>query len=395
MIEEVLARIEDLSLKIVIGGADPADAVAALALIENIARGAGRTPAAEAARKLAMQTSEAAQTGSASDLEKILGTGLENLRRVVQGAAPASTSSLAEDPELLRDFVNEAAEHLASIESEVLLLERDPTAADPLHAAFRSFHTIKGLAGFLELTDIREVSHEVETLLDRARNGQLAVTPAVIDVVLESADYLKRAISWVNARLNGEAGAPPEFTSVLRKVGEVLASPADESETAEIAPTESPVSRTPEILPKAVSLVSVPRSSAEALELEKVPADGNAGERREIVKAAAERHRRNCDVHGARGRHQARLHDGHGGRTGDRTIAARARPRAGPFRRRSAAQYAATRQDHGRGAAHGDEPAHDAGAEFVYAHDAAGARPGAQERKTRSPGTLGRGNRVG
>ena len=114
----------------------------------------------------------------------------------------------------------------------MLALERDPTAADPLRAAFRSIHTIKGLAGFLELTDIREVSHEVETLLDQARNRQLAVTPLLIDVVLETADYLKRAISWVNARLNGETVTAPEFTTLLAKVKGALRAGTPETDAS-------------------------------------------------------------------------------------------------------------------------------------------------------------------
>ena len=64
---------------------------------------------------------------------------------------------------------------------------RDPTAPEALHAAFRSFHTIKGLAGFLELHDIRDVAHEVETLLDKARNRALAVTPGLIGISIMSA----------------------------------------------------------------------------------------------------------------------------------------------------------------------------------------------------------------
>lgn len=281
MIEQALARIEDLSLKIVIGGTDPADAMAALARIEKLSREAGRAPAAEAARRLAEQTAHAGRSGNSSDVEKILGAGLENLRLVLQDSPPPASNSIAEDPELIRDFVNEAAEHLASIESEVLVLERDPTAADPLHAAFRSFHTIKGLAGFLELNDIREVSHEVETLLDRARNGQLAVTPAVIDVVLESADYLKRAISWVNAGLGGEAGDPPPFAGLLTKVEQVLG--AEDAGAGRSEPVES---RTIEILPKPVSLV---RASSEAVQLERTNERTVLERRDETEKPSGER----------------------------------------------------------------------------------------------------------
>jgi len=132
--------------------------------------------------------------------------------------------AIAQDPELIGDFINEATEHVATIEAEALALERDPASADSLHAAFRGIHTIKGLAGFLELSDIREVTHEVETLLDRARNGELAVTPEMIDVVLETADYLKRSIAWVRAGLEGKAGQAPPFAALLVRVQVALES---------------------------------------------------------------------------------------------------------------------------------------------------------------------------
>ena len=57
----------------------------------------------------------------------------------VQTCALPISNALAQDLELIGDFVNEAGEHLAIIESQILILERDPTAADPLNAAFRGF----------------------------------------------------------------------------------------------------------------------------------------------------------------------------------------------------------------------------------------------------------------
>lgn len=118
-------------------------------------------------------------------------------------------TSLGDDPALVGDFVLEAREHLVCIETELLALEREPGRVEPLHSIFRGFHTIKGLAGFLQLQEIRDVSHEVETALDLARNGELAVTAAVIDVVLESADYLRKELDRVEARLHGAAAPPP------------------------------------------------------------------------------------------------------------------------------------------------------------------------------------------
>jgi two-component system chemotaxis sensor kinase CheA len=128
--------------------------------------------------------------------------------RLEIAAAPAG-ASLAQDAELLHDFVLEAREHLASIETNLLAIEHDPRNPEPLHSIFRGFHTIKGLAGFLELHAIQEVAHEVETVLDLARNQQLAITPAVIDLVLRGADYLKAAVGQVDASLRG--AGPSDF----------------------------------------------------------------------------------------------------------------------------------------------------------------------------------------
>src|SRR5690242_16936335 len=116
----------------------------------------------------------------------------ESLRALACAATSAPEgNSLAQDPGLLSDFILESREHLATVESQSMVLEQNPSDAEAIHAIFRGFHTIKGLAGFLELASIQETAHEVETLLDRARNGEIQITPKVIDVVLAGADYLR------------------------------------------------------------------------------------------------------------------------------------------------------------------------------------------------------------
>ncbi len=151
----------------------------------------------------------------------MVAAGIDKLRQALE--PPAIMNSIADDAELVGDFVHEAGEHLATIEAQILVLERDPTASEPLNAVFRGFHTIKGLAGFLDLSDIHAVSHEVETLLDRARNRQLPLTPETIDVALNSVDYLKRAVRWVQAGLQGNAGDAPAFDELLENVRAALA----------------------------------------------------------------------------------------------------------------------------------------------------------------------------
>lgn len=119
----------------------------------------------------------------------------------------APVLALAQDPEMISDFILESGEHLQSIEANLLRLERDSSDKEAIHAAFRAFHTIKGLAGFLEFTAIREVAHEVETVLDQARNGELVISAAVIDVVFESADYVKRWLASLESS-NGSGRVP-------------------------------------------------------------------------------------------------------------------------------------------------------------------------------------------
>jgi two-component system chemotaxis sensor kinase CheA len=123
--------------------------------------------------------------------------------------------SIAEDPELLGDFILESREHLNGIEQNVLKLEQDAGNSEAIHASFRAFHTIKGLAGFLELGAVQEVAHEVETVLDLARNGKLSIDSGVIDRMLDSKDYL---ILWLD-----------QLDSILRegttRQGAVVAAP--------------------------------------------------------------------------------------------------------------------------------------------------------------------------
>jgi two-component system chemotaxis sensor kinase CheA len=272
VIQNVIGQLDELSVRMVVGGADAPETLRVLAAIEKSVREAGRTPAADVAAELQALAKGAARQ-STSEFERVLSLGIENLRRAMEAPAeePQQTSkssmanAIAQDPELIGDFVNEAAEHLATIEAQILVLEQDPTAADPLNAAFRGFHTIKGLAGFLDLGDIRAVSHEVETLLDRARNQQLLLTPAIIDVVLESSDYLKRAIAWVRDGLNGAAGDPPAFDELLTRVravleGRQIARPAAKFEEPEPAKAEAvkPEAKTEAVKPEAA------KSEAEA-----------------------------------------------------------------------------------------------------------------------------------
>ena len=123
----------------------------------------------------------------------------------------AAVNELGRDPELLSDFILESREHLTAIELHLLALDQDSGSSEAIHAIFRGFHTIKGLAGFLELSAIQQIAHEVESLLDLARNGQISIGAAHIDVILASKDYLCRWMTELEEML--ASGTPPSLTA--------------------------------------------------------------------------------------------------------------------------------------------------------------------------------------
>ncbi len=128
------------------------------------------------------------------------------------GALPpeeALVMNIESDGDLLKEFLNESQEHLQNIELGVLTLEENPTDADTLNSIFRAFHTFKGGSGFLNLLPMKNLAHELESLLDLARNGKLTVNLDVINLILEGGDTLKKYIAEMNAQISGNSPAGP------------------------------------------------------------------------------------------------------------------------------------------------------------------------------------------
>ena len=122
------------------------------------------------------------------------------------------------DASLVRDFIVEGLEYIDEIEVNILNLEQDTENKEYINIIFRPFHSIKGVASFLNLDQIRELAHSLETLLDRARNDELQVTPGLIDVILDGADVLKAMIIQLRDDLEGNPAQPLEVDlPALRK----------------------------------------------------------------------------------------------------------------------------------------------------------------------------------
>ncbi len=112
------------------------------------------------------------------------------------------------DASLVSDFLNESNEHLEAADLHLMKLETDPTQMESVNAVFRAFHTIKGIAGFLELIPIRILAHESESLLDLLRSGALPLSPHISDVLFQAVDHLRKLISLLDASASGQLQIP-------------------------------------------------------------------------------------------------------------------------------------------------------------------------------------------
>lgn len=133
------------------------------------------------------------------------------------------------DTDLTSDFINEAREHCTTAEQMLMDLETGDDKDDKINAIFRSFHTIKGAAGFLDLKPIMIVSHECETLLDLGRKGTVNIEGSVADIVFDSIDTLRQLLQGTEEALS--TGSPFDgriaVSSVLATLRNLLKNPND------------------------------------------------------------------------------------------------------------------------------------------------------------------------
>ncbi len=110
--------------------------------------------------------------------------------------------------DMLKDFVVEAMDLAVNVEEHLLRLERDPTNKETLNAVFRSFHTIKGGAGFMGLPALVAACHLTENLFDALRTGAAPVTPLSIEAALQASGFVADQLNDLNNGATPEQLAP-------------------------------------------------------------------------------------------------------------------------------------------------------------------------------------------
>jgi two-component system chemotaxis sensor kinase CheA len=123
----------------------------------------------------------------------------------------ASQSAGIDLSQFFQVFFEEAGENLDTMEQMLLGLDIEKADDEELNAIFRCAHSVKGGAATFGFTDVAELTHEMETLLDKLRRRELAPTPSMVDVLLASGDALKAQL----ARHQGNGAGPIDTRELL------------------------------------------------------------------------------------------------------------------------------------------------------------------------------------
>lgn len=147
--------------------------------------------------------------------------------------------------DLLLDFLTEASESLAVLDSELVKFEQDPNDTAILANIFRLMHTIKGTCGFLGLPRLESVAHAGEDVLGKFRDGELEVTPAAVTLILNAIDQIRALLEYLEQNEGHEPeGDDAELISNLRAIiegGPTEAPPVAEAPAAAPATDNGPV----------------------------------------------------------------------------------------------------------------------------------------------------------
>jgi two-component system, chemotaxis family, sensor kinase CheA len=250
-ISELSHRVEDLLQETA-----PSTCVAEMINVKDwldrkFKAGAGHGPEPEPVAEIL-----AVVDGCDRDADPIPEAGLDTLEDVARQAAEQAVTNEPDaaysgyyeinamdgDLDLVQEFIAESTEHLDNSEVQLLILEAHPEDKDALNAVFRAFHTIKGVAGFIDMAHVQEFAHKSENLLDSIRKGEIQLSGPVLDIIFEAVDMIKILIRDIADAVagDGQIVKQPGYPGLLARLIQYASGniPASDSISAD---TASPV----------------------------------------------------------------------------------------------------------------------------------------------------------
>ncbi len=142
--------------------------------------------------------------------------------------------------EILQDFLVESFELVEKLDEDLVELESRPDDLDLLNGIFRVAHTIKGASSFLNFDVLTHLTHHMEDVLNKARHGELSITPEVMDVILESVDLMKALLEQIRDTSNDEG---IDVSDVVKRLDRISGGNGDvETPSSSSAQNETPSS---------------------------------------------------------------------------------------------------------------------------------------------------------
>ncbi|MCI5539046.1 chemotaxis protein CheW [Campylobacter lanienae] len=153
--------------------------------------------------------------------------------------------------EILEDFLVEAFELIEQIDHDLVELESNPEDLELLNRIFRVAHTVKGSSSFLNFDVLTKLTHHMEDVLNKARHGELKITPDIMDVVLESVDMMKALLRSIRERGN-DVDAGVNISDICDRLtaineGKDISSSKPKEEVKEEAKEPSAMDQEPEV----------------------------------------------------------------------------------------------------------------------------------------------------
>ncbi len=165
--------------------------------------------------------------------------------------------------DMLKDFVVEAMDLAVNVEEHLLRLERDPNNKETLNAVFRSFHTIKGGAGFMNLPALVAACHLTENLFDALRTGAAPVTPIAIEAALQASGFVADQLTDLS---NG--ALPEQLASMPDALERILVNAIEGKNNPAPAPKSAPAPAAPVASAAVAAPAAVSQAGADGLDWE-------------------------------------------------------------------------------------------------------------------------------
>jgi len=140
--------------------------------------------------------------------------------------------------EILQDFLVESFELVEKLDEDLVELENTPEDLELLNGIFRVAHTVKGASSFLNFDILTHLTHHMEDVLNKARHGELIITPDIMDVVLESIDLMKALLNTIR---DTSADAGIDVAECVIKLDKISGGDGDVPTPVATTPAPEPV----------------------------------------------------------------------------------------------------------------------------------------------------------